>query len=71
MEAAPVSRSAAWPGGQAVSGGSGDGADHLHRFIRHEANAVFAVPGEAASGEYVGQRLRHPGAVGGAATDLR
>ncbi|OIK26020.1 peroxidase [Streptomyces malaysiense] len=34
-----------------------DGADHLTRFIRHESSAVFAVPGGAAPGEYVGQRL--------------
>ncbi|MCX5423627.1 iron uptake transporter deferrochelatase/peroxidase subunit [Streptomyces sp. NBC_00078] len=34
-----------------------DGADHLTRFIRHESNAVFAVPGGAAPGEYVGQSL--------------
>ncbi|ARP73406.1 deferrochelatase/peroxidase EfeB [Streptomyces pluripotens] len=34
-----------------------DGADHLTRFIRHESTAVFAVPGGAAPGEYVGQRL--------------
>ncbi|MFF7980131.1 iron uptake transporter deferrochelatase/peroxidase subunit [Streptomyces sp. NPDC007901] len=34
-----------------------DGADHLTRFIRHESSAVFAVPGGAAPGEYVGQYL--------------
>ena len=34
-----------------------DGGDHLTRFIRHESSAVFAVPGGAAPGEYVGQRL--------------
>lgn len=34
-----------------------DGADHLTRFIRHETSAVFAVPGGAAPGEYVGQSL--------------
>jgi dye decolorizing peroxidase len=34
-----------------------DGADHLTRFIRHESSAVFAVPGGARPGEYVGQRL--------------
>jgi dye decolorizing peroxidase len=34
-----------------------DGADHLTRFIRHEASTIFAVPGGAAPGEYVGQRL--------------
>ncbi|WP_019062975.1 iron uptake transporter deferrochelatase/peroxidase subunit [Streptomyces prunicolor] len=34
-----------------------DGADHLTRFIRHESSAVFAVPGGAAPGEYVGQSL--------------
>ncbi|MCX4862190.1 iron uptake transporter deferrochelatase/peroxidase subunit [Streptomyces canus] len=34
-----------------------DGADHLTRFIRHESSAVFAVPGGAAPGEYIGQSL--------------
>jgi dye decolorizing peroxidase len=32
-------------------------ADGLSRFLRHEASALFAVPGGAAPGEYVGQRL--------------
>jgi hypothetical protein len=30
---------------------------HLTRFIRHESSAIFAVPGGAAPGEYVGQHL--------------
>ncbi|MFD9500905.1 iron uptake transporter deferrochelatase/peroxidase subunit [Streptomyces sp. NPDC060035] len=34
-----------------------DRGDALSPFIRHEASAVFAVPGGAAPGEYVGQRL--------------
>ncbi|MCM2578559.1 iron uptake transporter deferrochelatase/peroxidase subunit [Streptomyces meridianus] len=34
-----------------------DRGDALSRFIRHEASALFAVPGGAAPGEYVGQRL--------------
>ncbi|WP_372509407.1 Dyp-type peroxidase [Streptomyces humicola] len=34
-----------------------DGSDHLTRFIRHESSAIFAVPGGAQPGEYVGQRL--------------
>jgi dye decolorizing peroxidase len=34
-----------------------DGADGLSRFLRHEASALFAVPGGAGPGEYVGQRL--------------
>lgn len=34
-----------------------DGADHLTRFIRHESSAIFAVPGGAGHGEYVGQGL--------------
>ncbi|MEU0146548.1 iron uptake transporter deferrochelatase/peroxidase subunit [Streptomyces sp. NPDC006288] len=34
-----------------------DRGDALSPFIRHEASALFAVPGGAASGEYVGQRL--------------
>ncbi|QLJ05948.1 deferrochelatase/peroxidase EfeB [Streptomyces sp. NEAU-sy36] len=34
-----------------------DRGDALSRFIRHEASALFAVPGGAAKGEYVGQRL--------------
>ncbi|MFJ9544512.1 Dyp-type peroxidase, partial [Streptomyces sp. NPDC101225] len=34
-----------------------DGADHLTRFIRHESSALFAVPGGAAPGEYIGQSL--------------
>nr|WP_258016390.1 Dyp-type peroxidase [Streptomyces sp. AJS327] len=34
-----------------------DSGDALSRFIRHEASALFAVPGGAAEGEYVGQRL--------------
>ncbi|MFR0355876.1 hypothetical protein ACJ9NR_32625 [Streptomyces sp. MCC20] len=34
-----------------------DGADHLTRFVRHESSALFAVPGGAAPGEYVGQSL--------------
>ncbi|MEV6005701.1 iron uptake transporter deferrochelatase/peroxidase subunit [Streptomyces sp. NPDC051976] len=34
-----------------------DGADGLSRFLRHEASALFAVPGGCGPGEYVGQRL--------------
>ncbi|AXK34796.1 deferrochelatase/peroxidase EfeB [Streptomyces armeniacus] len=34
-----------------------DSGDALSRFIRHEASALFAVPGGAGEGEYVGQRL--------------
>ncbi|GHE03707.1 iron uptake transporter deferrochelatase/peroxidase subunit [Streptomyces alanosinicus] len=34
-----------------------DRGDALSQFIRHEASALFAVPGGAAKGEYVGQRL--------------
>ncbi|GAA2579348.1 MULTISPECIES: iron uptake transporter deferrochelatase/peroxidase subunit [Streptomyces] len=34
-----------------------DRGDALSRFIRHEASGLFAVPGGAADGEYVGQRL--------------
>lgn len=34
-----------------------DRGDALSRFIRHEASALFAVPGGARRGEYVGQRL--------------
>ncbi|MFJ4800258.1 iron uptake transporter deferrochelatase/peroxidase subunit [Streptomyces murinus] len=34
-----------------------DRGDALSRFIRHESSALFAVPGGAAKGEYVGQRL--------------
>ncbi|WP_078861889.1 iron uptake transporter deferrochelatase/peroxidase subunit [Streptomyces sp. NRRL F-5123] len=34
-----------------------DGADGLSRFLRHEASGLFAVPGGAGPGEYVGQRL--------------
>ena len=34
-----------------------DSGDALSRFIRHEASALFAVPGGATEGEYVGQRL--------------
>jgi dye decolorizing peroxidase len=34
-----------------------DSADGLSRFIRHEASGLFAVPGGAGEGEYVGQRL--------------
>jgi deferrochelatase/peroxidase EfeB len=33
------------------------GADALGRFIRHETSAVFAMPGGARPGEYVGQSL--------------
>ncbi|WP_203181472.1 iron uptake transporter deferrochelatase/peroxidase subunit [Streptomyces pratensis] len=34
-----------------------DRGDALSPFIRHETSGLFAVPGGAASGEYVGQRL--------------
>ncbi|MFR9725693.1 iron uptake transporter deferrochelatase/peroxidase subunit [Streptomyces sp. MS19] len=34
-----------------------DRGDALSEFVRHEASALFAVPGGAAQGEYVGQRL--------------
>ncbi|WP_049567490.1 iron uptake transporter deferrochelatase/peroxidase subunit [Streptomyces sp. SBT349] len=34
-----------------------DRGDALSEFIRHEASALFAVPGGAAEGEYVGQAL--------------
>ncbi|MGW7046724.1 iron uptake transporter deferrochelatase/peroxidase subunit [Streptomyces avermitilis] len=34
-----------------------DRGDALSHFIRHEASGLFAVPGGAADGEYVGQRL--------------
>ncbi|WP_443057087.1 iron uptake transporter deferrochelatase/peroxidase subunit [Streptomyces sp. NBC_00669] len=34
-----------------------DGADGLSRFLRHETSGLFAVPGGAGKGEYVGQRL--------------
>ncbi|RLL67907.1 iron uptake transporter deferrochelatase/peroxidase subunit [Streptomyces sp. Z26] len=34
-----------------------DSGDALSAFLRHEASALFAVPGGAAEGEYVGQRL--------------
>jgi dye decolorizing peroxidase len=34
-----------------------DGGDGLSRFLRHESSALFAVPGGAGAGEYVGQRL--------------
>ncbi|WP_461067294.1 iron uptake transporter deferrochelatase/peroxidase subunit [Streptomyces pseudoechinosporeus] len=34
-----------------------DRGDALSAFIRHEASGLFAVPGGAAEGEYVGQRL--------------
>ncbi|MGP2438722.1 iron uptake transporter deferrochelatase/peroxidase subunit [Streptomyces sp. JW3] len=34
-----------------------DRGDALSKFIRHEASGLFAVPGGAAQGEYVGQRL--------------
>ncbi|MFS4091768.1 iron uptake transporter deferrochelatase/peroxidase subunit [Streptomyces sp. AF1A] len=34
-----------------------DRGDALSQYIRHEASALFAVPGGAAAGEYVGQRL--------------
>jgi len=34
-----------------------DRGDALSAFIRHEASGLFAVPGGAAPGEYIGQRL--------------
>ncbi|WTI72297.1 iron uptake transporter deferrochelatase/peroxidase subunit [Streptomyces sp. NBC_00358] len=34
-----------------------DRGDALSTFIRHESSGLFAVPGGAAEGEYVGQRL--------------
>ncbi|GGN03007.1 iron uptake transporter deferrochelatase/peroxidase subunit [Streptomyces fuscichromogenes] len=34
-----------------------DRGDALSQYIRHEASGLFAVPGGAATGEYVGQRL--------------
>ncbi|GHI06496.1 peroxidase [Streptomyces cellostaticus] len=34
-----------------------DRGDALSKFIRHESSGLFAVPGGAAGGEYVGQRL--------------
>ncbi|MBC2902851.1 iron uptake transporter deferrochelatase/peroxidase subunit [Streptomyces cupreus] len=34
-----------------------DRGDALSKFIRHEASGLFAVPGGAAEGEYVGQAL--------------
>ncbi|MBQ0827802.1 iron uptake transporter deferrochelatase/peroxidase subunit [Streptomyces tagetis] len=34
-----------------------DRGDALSRYIRHESSGLFAVPGGAAEGEYVGQRL--------------
>ncbi|MBN0043227.1 deferrochelatase/peroxidase EfeB [Streptomyces actuosus] len=34
-----------------------DRGDALSQFVRHEASGLFAVPGGAAQGEYVGQRL--------------
>ncbi|MFE2581210.1 iron uptake transporter deferrochelatase/peroxidase subunit [Streptomyces sp. NPDC059378] len=34
-----------------------DRGDALSKYVRHEASALFAVPGGAAEGEYVGQRL--------------
>ncbi|MGA6170160.1 iron uptake transporter deferrochelatase/peroxidase subunit [Streptomyces sp. NPDC012600] len=34
-----------------------DRGDALSPFLRHEASGLFAVPGGAAEGEYVGQRL--------------
>ncbi|MEV6103274.1 iron uptake transporter deferrochelatase/peroxidase subunit [Streptomyces sp. NPDC051940] len=34
-----------------------DRGDGLSRFLSHEASALWAVPGGAAEGEYVGQRL--------------
>ena len=34
-----------------------DRGDALSRFVRHEASGLFAVPGGARRGEYVGQRL--------------
>ncbi|MGW6455857.1 iron uptake transporter deferrochelatase/peroxidase subunit [Streptomyces sp. NPDC055078] len=37
-----------------------DRGDALSPFLRHEASGLFAVPGGAAKGEYVGQRLLEP-----------
>ncbi|MFC7840110.1 iron uptake transporter deferrochelatase/peroxidase subunit [Streptomyces sp. NPDC057382] len=34
-----------------------DRGDALSQFVRHESSGLFAVPGGAAEGEYVGQRL--------------
>jgi dye decolorizing peroxidase len=34
-----------------------DSGDGLSRFLRHESSALFAVPGGAREGEYVGQHL--------------
>ncbi|MFI6640353.1 iron uptake transporter deferrochelatase/peroxidase subunit [Streptomyces sp. NPDC050504] len=34
-----------------------DRGDALSRFVRHESSGLFAVPGGAVEGEYVGQRL--------------
>ncbi|MFD6026744.1 iron uptake transporter deferrochelatase/peroxidase subunit [Streptomyces griseoluteus] len=34
-----------------------DRGDALSRYLRHEASGLFAVPGGATKGEYVGQRL--------------
>jgi dye decolorizing peroxidase len=34
-----------------------DSGDGLSRYLRHESSALFAVPGGARAGEYVGQRL--------------
>ncbi|MFE9612789.1 iron uptake transporter deferrochelatase/peroxidase subunit [Streptomyces sp. NPDC006012] len=34
-----------------------DRGDALSKFVRHETSGLFAVPGGAAEGEYVGQRL--------------
>ncbi|MBR8642523.1 deferrochelatase/peroxidase EfeB [Streptomyces tuirus] len=34
-----------------------DRGDALSKFIRHESSGLFAVPGGAADGEYVGQKL--------------
>ncbi|UIX32696.1 iron uptake transporter deferrochelatase/peroxidase subunit [Streptomyces sp. GQFP] len=34
-----------------------DRGDALSKYIRHESSALFAVPGGASEGEYVGQRL--------------
>ncbi|MFF8591648.1 iron uptake transporter deferrochelatase/peroxidase subunit [Streptomyces sp. NPDC015220] len=34
-----------------------DRGDALSQYVRHEASGLFAVPGGAAKGEYVGQRL--------------
>ncbi|MEU4128070.1 iron uptake transporter deferrochelatase/peroxidase subunit [Streptomyces wuyuanensis] len=37
-----------------------DRGDALSAFIRHEASGLFAVPGGAEKGEYVGERLLEP-----------